>query len=68
MIGVQRIAPYRPCDWNCGRQADFEVNCDGLNEQRRLFACDVHLTVAVVAAVKHCDCGANPYPCAEQDR
>ena len=63
MIKVERILPYRPCDWNHGSKANFEITAQNQNgEEQRLYACSPHLTVAVIRAISFEESGTKMYP------
>ncbi|MDZ7815305.1 MAG: hypothetical protein U5N86_04640 [Planctomycetota bacterium] len=54
MIEAKRIGGYRPCDWECGRSASYELSCDTPEgEKRRLFACKTHLIAAFMRVTEN---------------
>ncbi len=55
MIRLARIPPYRPCDWRCGRKAEFEISAEDCAGPRRVYCCRTHLGPAALRAADTAD-------------
>ena len=69
MIGANRIAPYRPCDWDCCESAAYELFCDTPEgEKKRLYACHRHLMAAFMRVVENERNGGALHPRKDEQR